>query len=57
MVYIAKKTFAHGKKTFRKGAPVSDIKGCEEKLLSMGLITRKPKEKPIPPKEEARIIN
>jgi hypothetical protein len=40
MVYVAKRTFAHGKKCFRKGEPVTEIKG-REKLLSLGLIMLK----------------
>jgi hypothetical protein len=38
MSYIAKKNFAHGKRRFRKGEMVTDIKGHEEKLLALGLI-------------------
>jgi hypothetical protein len=28
MVYVAKRTFAHGKKCFRKGEPVTEVKGA-----------------------------
>jgi hypothetical protein len=54
MGFIAKRTFAHGRVTFKKGSPVTGIEGgYEKKLLEKGLIEPEPKAKAAKTKAKA----